>query len=339
MLSLAAGAAVVVAASMWSNMHDRHEQAELALYDGQQQLQRGQDSDLAIKMFERGLALVEHQPFERDLREQLRQQLAQARRLHVAEQLHALADQIRVLYGGLESIPPERSRSLATQCEAFWQQREAIIKSLGGAAAAAHESEVATDLKDIAIFTAAAAAAATTTTTAAEPNRALALLDEVEAAFGPSAVLERERQQIQQTNGHSFTLSSSLSPRTAWEHLALGRALLASRDFAGAEREFAAAKALDPAAPWPNFYYGACAYQLGRYDDAIAAFSVCIGASPNVAAYFHNRALAYAAMGRTTDAMRDYDRALQLDPAHAASARNRDDMLRRGLSNKSDANN
>jgi Tfp pilus assembly protein PilF len=58
----------------------------------------------------------------------------------------------------------------------------------------------------------------------------------------------------------------------------------------------------------------------------VASFSVAIGTAPNVASFFHHRALAYAALGKTERALQDYERALQLDPTFAAAARNRTAM-------------
>jgi len=55
----------------------------------------------------------------------------------------------------------------------------------------------------------------------------------------------------------------------------------------------------------------------------VSAFSVCIGAAPNAAGCFYHRALAYAAMNRSSEALQDYDRTLQIDPTHAAAALNR----------------
>jgi tetratricopeptide (TPR) repeat protein len=74
---------------------------------------------------------------------------------------------------------------------------------------------------------------------------------------------------------------------------------------------------------WPNFYYGLCAHRLGRHEEAVAAFSVCIGAAPEAAGCYYNRALAYAGLGQTDQALADYDRVLKLDPTHAAAALNR----------------
>ena len=69
---------------------------------------------------------------------------------------------------------------------------------------------------------------------------------------------------------------------------------------------------LEPEGLWPNFAWGQCAYRLQHYDDAVAAFSVCVGAAPGLAESYFNRALAYAALGRVEPAVADYDRALQL---------------------------
>ena len=112
-------------------------------------------------------------------------------------------------------------------------------------------------------------------------------------------------------------------PAGARERTALGRACLASGDLPRAARELAAALEQDPAGCWPNFYYGLCAYRMNRFDDAVNSFSVCIGGHPEVAAYFYNRALAYSASGRRELALRDYDRALQIDPINPSAALNR----------------
>jgi tetratricopeptide (TPR) repeat protein len=90
-----------------------------------------------------------------------------------------------------------------------------------------------------------------------------------------------------------------------------------------AAEELEQAVRLEPQGLWPNFYQGLCAYRLGRHTDAVASYSVCIGAAPQAASCFHNRALAFDALGRPEQALRDYDQALRLDPALADAALNR----------------
>jgi tetratricopeptide (TPR) repeat protein len=110
---------------------------------------------------------------------------------------------------------------------------------------------------------------------------------------------------------------------TAWEQCALGRALLRSGDLERAAEALGRAVRLQPHGLWPNFYQGLCAYRRGRYDDAVTAFSVCIGAAPEAAGCYFNRALAYTALGRTEPALRDLDQAVRLDPTLATAARDR----------------
>ncbi|MEO6436985.1 MAG: tetratricopeptide repeat protein, partial [Tepidisphaeraceae bacterium] len=333
MLGILAVAIVIALASVWSRLHDRHEQAERALYDGQRQMQSGRGHAEAVQTFERGLNLVQSLPFEQDLRRQLRDQLAAARRLHLSHQLHLLADDLRAAYGA-DAIPPNRLRSLAAQCAAFWQKRDVIVRSI----AAAEDPNLSADLQDIAICAASiqtqlSQASETKSESQTAHRDALRLLDEAEAMFGPSAVLTHERKRLavasaplaasHAPNDSSLSTSAHPPPRTAWEHAALGRALLASGALPDAARELTAALELDPTGCWPNFYFGLCAYRMGRYADAVSAFSVCIGTAPEVAGFFYNRALAYAALNRPDNALRDYDHALEIDPAHANAALNR----------------
>jgi tetratricopeptide (TPR) repeat protein len=74
---------------------------------------------------------------------------------------------------------------------------------------------------------------------------------------------------------------------------------------------------------WPSFYHGLCAYRLGNYEHACAAFGTCIALTPAAAECYYNRALAHEALGRSDQALADYSRALELDPGLAAAALNR----------------
>jgi tetratricopeptide (TPR) repeat protein len=319
MVVLILGAAGILAAGKLAHWREERQQAELALRDGQRQLQNGQNVPEAAQSFERGLALAKKLPFQGSLERELREQLRTAKRLQLTQQLHHLADEIRVLYGA-DFIPPAHLRSFASQSEAFWQKRDVVFNVLG----AARNPELTADLMDMAIFAADLRVRLSGNPSSAEGHQqALKLLDEAETLFGPNPVLEHQRRITRLDAALTNGSAPPIPAHTAWEHYALGRAFLGSNDLPRAAQELAAALELEPAGRWPNFYYGLCACRMGRYEESIAAFSVCIGTAPNVAGYFYNRALSHAALGHSEQALHDYDRALQIDPTHAASALNR----------------
>jgi eukaryotic-like serine/threonine-protein kinase len=165
---------------------------------------------------------------------------------------------------------------------------------------------------------------------AAEGHRAgLGLLDEAEALFGPSHVLFRAREAhanalgLKSMAADAARGASRVPPRTAWEHDAIGRVLLAAGDLAQAEAAFEQALDLRPQDLWPNFHQGVCAFRLGRYQDAVNAFRVCVALGPDRAECFYNRALAHAALGHAQEASADYRRAVSLDPTLVAASLDR----------------
>ena len=65
---------------------------------------------------------------------------------------------------------------------------------------------------------------------------------------------------------------------------------------------------------WPNFYQGICAYRLGQFHDALAAFRTCIALVPRFRGMLLQSRRVAEALGRPESALRDYTRALELDP-------------------------
>jgi tetratricopeptide (TPR) repeat protein len=117
--------------------------------------------------------------------------------------------------------------------------------------------------------------------------------------------------------------ASQVPPRTAWEHDAVGRVLLAAGEVTQAEAAFERALALRPQDLWPNFHQGVCAFRLSRFHDAVNAFRICVALAPDRAECFYNRALAHAALSDDIAASRDYARAFALDPNLADTPRDR----------------
>jgi tetratricopeptide (TPR) repeat protein len=241
-----------------------------------------------------------------------------ADRAAAVRELHRVSDRLRFLYGA-DHLSPDSLCRLAACCRAFWEGRGRIVERLGSDEGCALEPAVRDDLLDLAILWAELKVRLAPAAGREEARRqALTVLDEAEALFGPSPVLDEERN-LHGAPGRSL----GTAPATAWEHYALGRSLLRSGDLDRAAEQLGRAVRLQPQGLWPNFYQGLCAYRRGQYADALPAFSVCIGAAPEAAACFYNRALTFEALGRTEEALHDYDQALRLDPTLAAAVLNR----------------
>jgi serine/threonine protein kinase/Tfp pilus assembly protein PilF len=242
--------------------------------------------------------------------EQAEQARADAERERLGGQLHRLADRLRGGYGTGAPASPELVR-LDADFRDLWGRRAEIAERVGAERARA-------DLLDVALCWCDLHVSRAGDGVPAARREALAVLAEAEALFGPDPVLAHERQR----HGGAPTRPGR-EARTAWEHMALGRSCLRAGNWDEAAAHLDESLRLEPAGLWPNFYRGLCWHHAGRYQEAVTAFSVCVGAAPDSAACCCNRALAFAELGRTREALRDCDRALQLDPALAAAALNR----------------
>lgn len=305
------GATIGAGATVWQQWTQQVEQARQALLEGRGQISH-QQLDEALRSLQRARGLAQGVPLQGELVREIDHQITQAqaaqseqRRLRAIVELHALADRLRFFYS-VEGLPVSQLRSLEAACRPLWEQRTLIQQRLGK-----RQDQVRQDLLDVAILWASLQVRlASPEQQAAARQRALQLLTEAENLYGPSTVLEVERRLVR---GESPGAPSP-PPRTAWEHLALGRALLGIGRLPEAAEQFHCAVRQQPEALWPNYYEGLCAYRLGKYEDARQSFSVCIGAAPDAAACFYNRGLALQALGRTERAREDFDQAQRLDP-------------------------
>jgi serine/threonine protein kinase len=310
--------------------------AEAALREGQLLLRPGQYGAAAARL-DHGLKLAEGTQGAEDLARRLRAPLRLARRLASAEELHEIADRVR--FAALAARVPEGElRKLEQSCRELWDNRARILAFHEADMSPAETTKrVRADLLDVAIIWADLRLRLAKAGRAAEVRReALRLLAEAEKAFGPNAVLLREREGLAGALGQQEEARAAarrraeLPPQTAWEHYALGRRLLQNDELGAAAAEFERAVALAPGAFWANFYQGECAFRRGQYRDAVSAFRVCVALAPESAPAYNNRGLAYARLGEEPRALNDYQRALLLDPNLAAAARNRDLLQRNG---------
>jgi serine/threonine protein kinase/tetratricopeptide (TPR) repeat protein len=320
MMCAVLAAAGAVALGLASHVTDRIDEARGALSVGRVQI-ANQEWDLAGLTLRRGLAAVQGIPMQGELHDELNGCLDRAEagrsaadRSAAAAELHRLADRARYLYGA-EHLPPAGATELAAGCRQFWADRQRIVDRLNTLS-----STTRANFFDVAICWA---------DLQTDRSGALAILDQAQDLLGASPVLDAERR----LNGWSGEPRRTVDGRdlaaagkSAWDHYALGRALLRAGDLDGAARATEQAVKLEPFGLWPNFYQGVIAYRRGKYMDAAAAFGVCIGAAPDAAGCYYNRALAFAALGRNTEALRDYDAARRLDASLASTTL---DALRR----------
>jgi serine/threonine protein kinase len=309
------------------------QQAQAALHEGQAYLHRRQFTE-AHERLRHGLVLAENLPCRADLTRQLRDRLREAEQGEAARDLHLFAERVRPFWGAAP-LPEAQAREVEDHCRAFWQRREEIVRCLGTQSAAALESQVRTDLLDVAILGVhLRVRLAPPGEVEAARKQALAVLEEAEALFGPSGALCHEREAHARALGWTDVAEaaarqgSALAPRSAWEHCALGLVDFRAGDFRRAAEQLDRALEREPGGLWPNFYRGCCAYHLRQYEEAVAAFSVCVVLAPQSAWCWHNRALAYASLDRRDRAVRDCDRALLLDPTLAEARLLREQLAR-----------
>jgi serine/threonine protein kinase/tetratricopeptide (TPR) repeat protein len=302
----------------------RREQTEAALWQGRDDLRDG-DPARAEKVLSEGLALVDESSDDSGLAEQLRQELGRVRHARNAAEVHALADRLRLRYGGSRARADELA-ALRPRWEQVWARRARLMSRDASGPGRLPARQLETDLLDLGLVWADLCAGVGS---AAARREALRVLDETEAMFGPSVVLCRQRQACAAVLGlteaarNAAGRADGLAPRSAWEHYALGRLLLQEGKLEEAAPQLGKAVEQRPQDFWPNFYQGVCAYRRGRPAEAEAAFRVGIALAPAKAEAYYHRALARAAQGDDEGAIQDYGQALARDPRLGEAALNR----------------
>jgi len=326
-------AAAAAGLSAFIQIRNRYVESQQNLITGQELLAKG-DWDGSIRTFSHGLHLSEALPFSGDLQKELETHLRLAREKKAASDFHLVADQIR-LRSVADSLTDHDLRDLESSCRAAWNSLHLITLRLGEL-----EEEdrliIRRDFFDMAVVGANLRVRLASKDDVQQAREAaLQVLDEAEATFGPSPVLQSERKILADTLGvpeksdHPSGQAATLPPPKSWEYCSLGRSLLQSGKLEAASKEFKEAIRLEPGGLWPNYYAGVCAFRLGRPKDALQPFSVCVGAASKEASktvqaqIFYDRALAHSGTGADREALDDYNRALLFDPNMGKAALNR----------------
>lgn len=292
----------------------RAEQVQSILKEARLQEANG-EWQAAVRGLQRAQSLAGALPFgsvlmpglETELRT-AEEEFARAQRAARIHALHGFANRLTFL-PGTASLAHADLQKLETSCRDLWNKRDLIAAQLSSPRHSL-EPGVREDLLDVVLYW-----SELQMRLAAGPERnttrrlVLEELAQAEAVCGPGAVLDEARRQLNETR--QWTGRDAI---TAWEHCTLGRLYLRAGAVDRAVPELRQAARLEPQGLWPNFYLGQCAYRQARFEEAVTAFSVCIGAAPDGAACFYNRGRSYAALGNAEKALDDYDQAVRLDP-------------------------
>jgi serine/threonine protein kinase len=312
--------AVVVGGAAVFYIGQQLHKARTALEEGRQGLKQGRYVE-ARGAFLRGLALAEDLPFGGALAGELTAGLRQADRAEVSSEMHTAAERLRILLGAAEDLAKEDAEAAERLCRGFWRRRQQITERLGKDLPPEVERQARADLLDVAVLWSDLRVRLASPEGKVTARRAaLRVLTEAEETFGPSAVLCRERYLHAKELGLADVAAAAkeraaqTTPRTAWEHYALGCSYMRSHDLDDAATELERAVELEPQGLWPNFARGRCAYLQRQYRDALVAFTVCIALAPDSAVCYRNRALVHEALGLHEQAQRDHERAQRLGP-------------------------
>jgi tetratricopeptide (TPR) repeat protein len=315
-LAILAGWAALAAFDYQARYHDGAEADRV----GRELLGRGAYAE-AEQVFAHGLRRVGGLPWADTVTADLTRHLRLSHRGRRAAELHLLVDRLRFGYDA-DSLAGSDLRAVATACDALWAARDALAPAAGPDLGPEPERQLRTDLLDLALLSADFRAREGGGRPEAV-RAALGRLDEAERSLGASPVLARVRAAYRAGPGHP-TDPADGAPLSPWELYALGRSRLYAGDLAAAAEFLRQAVDRDTAGFWPNFHLAVCAYRRGRPAEAVGGFSACLVAARDRRGLCHyHRGLAYVALGDARNAIRDFDRALELEPGLAEAALNR----------------
>lgn len=319
---------IAVGLAVWVGARQRLADASVELTQGRRHLDARAYPD-ADRSFEHGLDLLKPGPISYRafpgavvIESGLIEGLRVSQRAQLAEELKLLVDRVRTLYAE-DAQAPESVRGLERRLAKVWSARATIQARVNQGGDPSTREQVRCDLLDLAVLWVDLRVRTADESTRAEVRRAaIHTLDEAEADFGPSPVLEHERTTHASALGLTVPArAAEMPPRTAWEFYALGRSLLQAGDLEPAAEALDRAVRMKPRDLWAQFSRGRCALRRSRFAEAVDAFGACVALAPDVSAGYQNRGLAYARLGLAGPAELDFQAARKLDAARKPAAR------------------
>jgi tetratricopeptide (TPR) repeat protein len=313
-------------AAVWSNGRRDRADAEKALAEARGRFDRGEFADAATTL-DAALDQARERHLTGELPRDLETLRFRAERGQAAAELHRLADNLR-FWADPETLPASQRPPLEAACRAVWSRRDRLTDARGGPLPGDREEQLRTDLLDLALLW--AELHARSDDLAARPE-ALRVLAEAEALSGPVAAIARVRANLGRAPDAAPAIPNHLDRpnATAWEHYALGRAMMHAGSLEEAGEEFSRAVRLQPTGFWPTFYQGICLYRSGtasrdstKLTNALIALSYCIDRARQTPECYYNRALVFESLsklgqnpnGNLKSALEDYAKALELEP-------------------------
>jgi tetratricopeptide (TPR) repeat protein len=278
------------------------DEARAALGEGRRQLGQHRHGE-AARVLAGGQARLQGTLLAAALEEELRSELQRAERGLAADELHRLAEHLRMVGWQEPSAPVEETR-LNERCRACWAKRELLTGRAGAKLDNEVEGRIASDLFDLAALWAGEAPSGSW----GRPKTALE-----HRALG-RALLKAGRLAEARAE-----LESALSepPRDFWATFYHGLACYRAAVYVDALTSFQSCVVLMPECP-ECYYHRELAYAaLGRPDRALEDYGRALALRPKFAAARLNRGLLHLRTKRYEDAGADLRRALADGAEHA----------------------
>ena len=248
-----------------------------------------------------------------------------ARRGQKAAALHDLADLIRFRHG-IDLPSTEEARALIENIRAVWNERDLLLGPNTRALDAQSEQVIRTDLLDLAIASAELRLGLASAGRGRRgPTRCLAAsrpcehLVRAQPQARPPAPIDGRRAGARPARP-ATTIPSRSPP---WTTTTRDASTSGPADSGRPPSISSASSTSGPRTSGPTSTRGSAPTAWGSFTTPLAAFRTCIALAPNSAECYYNRARVAEALGRGDQAMRDYSRALELDPALTSASINR----------------
>jgi tetratricopeptide (TPR) repeat protein len=309
----------------FTELQDRRLRVRKSLDLAREQIKQG-DYERALHVLDTGWGTAEATPGAGEFEPQFARLTRAAKHGRVVQTLHGLVERLRFL-PGVDDLSTEDLKQLEAKCRVLWNAREQLLadpEPAEGGTQPLNLELLKTDLLDLAVIWTELHVRLHATGEDQQRvwRQALDVLDQAERLFGESSVLAYEREKnanrlgLREVAEAAFQKRRTLekSARSAWDEYALGRSFLHGKKHEEAMPYLERAVTLEPRGFWPLFYKGVCAYRLGMYHDAVAAFGASIAATPasareQAAQCYYNRGLAEMALGQDDRALEDYKEA------------------------------